>query len=1040
MIKCRMRRGLKAFFLTLAALLVSERLPAQAFRVTGRVTGPSGEGEIGAFVCLKGASGVGALTDAEGSYSLELPSDAGVLRISMLGYVTQEIPVEGRRVINVRLEEDVALLEEVVVIGYGTQQKQFLVGSVSSASSRELLKAPINDVQSMLTGRLAGMTNIQKTGTPGEGNSLLLVRGYTSFNNSSPLVIVDGVPRPMNYVNPADIASVSVLKDAATAAIYGVRGANGVILITTKSGAEGRAHISYNGSLTFTTNTAEPDLLDADEYIYWHNKGRELDGQTPYYTEENLRKMEEMGVLGETDWFDEIFKPCGLTRRHNLSASGGTQRLRYYASLGYMDEDGILKHTDFCRYNIRTSVEAELANNLRFSINMAGTHSQRDWPGLPIRLQSEFSPITQAIYGVPCLKKEYDGLPLGFTNGVYTFNAEAALDTGYQQQSRWIGEMSSRLEYDFGGFKALQGLKAALFFGFDYNHTGDRNLLETYQLYRFDPEAMAVQQMTSLGIADTNFNRSSSMGWNMVLRPSLSYEREFQGRHRLSGLFLFERTSHYGETMTGYKKGFFSTDIVDITMGAEQQVPYVSGGHDHSGMASFAGRLGYAFARKYLVELTLRADGSYKFAPRYRWGYFPSVATGWVLSEEDWFKAEQVDFLKLRASFGILGNDDLSPYTYLPTYRTTGSALIYAWDQHARPAFYSTGYVHEDLTWSRTNTVNFGADFRAFRNRLSIEADVFYKYTSRILENESSASTYAPSLGGYNPIWLNSGRMENGGFDMTLGWTDAFAGGWSYSLKGTLGWARNRILSKKIADNHPSYRAVLGQPIGVKYGYHALGLFQTQEQLDEYPVAPSGHIELGALRYEDVNGDGKIDPAHDYVKIGRSSVPEMTFSLNAEAGWKAFSLSMLFQGAALCSYTLNGEYMNGNTDGTMFTRQFYGGGNALRHLVEGSWRPDHTDAEYPRLRASGNANNAWSSSWWVKDGSYLRLKNLQLSYTLPKEVFRPGRGLDRLRVYFAGTNLFTLSAFKYLDPENPGINNGYYPQQRTFSMGLDITF
>ncbi len=983
----------------------------------------------------------GVNTDINGKFSIELPDEGTYLIFSSIGFEDQKIYLSGRKVLTVIMQQSAEFLDEVVVIGYGMQKKQFVVGSVSSASSGELLKAPTTDVKSMLTGRLAGMTNIQKTGTPGEQNTTTLVRGYTSFNSSAPLVIVDGVPRAMDYVNPSDIESVSVLKDAATAAIYGVRGANGVILITTKSGALGKANISYDGSVTFTTNTAEPDLLTADEYIYWHNKGRELDGQPLYYTPENLAKMKDMGILGETNWLREIFKPYGFNHQHNVSASGGTEKIRYYASIGYMNEDGILKNTNFERFNVRTSIDANLAKNLNFSINMAATHSDRHWPGLDFKSQSEFSPITQAVFGVPCLKKEYNGLPLGYSNGTYTYNAAAALNTGYRKQARWVGEISSKLEYDFSSIQALKGLKASLFFGFDYWHTTDRNLLETYELYKFDPDVMQVQKMTAQGISETNFNRSSSMSWNMLIRPTLTYEREFAGKHNVSALFLFERASSYGETMTGYKKGFFAMDPIDITLGTEHQFPYVTGNHKHSGMASFAGRIGYAYAKKYLIEATLRADGSFKFAPDSRWGYFPSVAVGWVMSEENWLKdVEQIDFLKLRASFGILGNDDLDPYTYLQSYKSTGNSPIYAWDDNARPAFYASGYVHEGLTWSKTNTFNVGVDFRAFQNRFSFEFDWFYKYTSRILENESGGSTYAPSLGGNHPIWMNSGKMDNRGFDMTIGWTDAFASGWSYSFKGTLGWARNRILAKKISDNHPSYRAILGQPMGTKYGFHATGLFQTQEQLNSYPIAPSGHIELGALMYEDIDGDGKIDSDHDYVKIGRSSVPEMTFSLNAEVSWKDISLSALFQGATLCNYTLNGVYNNGNTDGSMFTRQFYGGGNSLRHLVEGSWRPDHTDAKYPRLRASGNANNAWASDWWVKDGSYLRLKNLQLSYSLPKTIFKGGKGIDRLRIYFAGTNLFTISAFKYLDPENPGINNGYYPQQRTFSLGLNLTF
>ena len=1013
---------------------------AQSFKVTGTVTNNQGGAEPGVVVFLETDNTVGAMTDTDGRYSIDLKDKNSTLVFSLLGYKTAVVPVNGRAVLNVVMEPDATALEEVVVVGYGAQRKQFVVGSVSQATSKDLLKAPTSDVQSMLTGRLAGMTNIQKTGTPGEGNNTMLVRGLSTFNNSGPLVIVDGVPRTMNNINPNDIATVSILKDAATAAIYGVQAANGVVLITTKSGQQGKANISYDGSVTFSTNTAVPDLMNAEQYIYWHNKAKEMDGQEPYWTPEKIQKMKDMGVYGETDWFGQIFDDYGMTHQHTVSASGGTDKVKYYASIGMMDEDGILRNTNYSRYNVRASLDAELARNLKFYINVAGNYSNRMWPGLNFKTQSEFSPITQAYYAVPCVASEYQGLPLGFTNGTYTYNSGAALDTGYSNQVSYRGELSSRLEYDFKAIPFLKGLKASVFFGYNYLHTTDRNFLEAYQIYKYDPKSMTVLQQTSLGISDTNFNRSSSLGWNNMLRPQLNYEREF-GKHNVSGLFLFERYYSYGETMTGFKKGFFSDYPVDISTGMSDQPPYVSGSFNHEGMNSFAGRLSYAYAKKYLAELTFRADATYKFAPGKRWGYFPSVALGWVVSEESFLRdVDAIDFLKLRASAGILGSDDTNAFLYMQTYQTTGSTYSYVLDGVASPAFYTSGYVHDNLTWSTTNTYNVGVELRAFDNRLSFEFDWFYKYTKNILEYAGTGS-FAPSLGGNNPSWENSGEVDNRGFDMTINWGDAFANGWSYNITGIVGWSRNRVLKMRISDNHPSYRAVLGEPMGSIYGFNALGLFQTQEEIDNYPTAPSGWLELGAIKYEDINGDGKIDSNHDYVKIGRSSIPEMTFSLNAEVAWKNLSLSVLLQGATLCNYALNGVYNNGNTDGTMFTRQFYGGGNSLLHLVENSWRPDNTDARYPRLAASTNANNAWASSWWIIDGSYLRVKNVQLSYSLPEKLLNgKSGGIDGIRLYVAGTNLFTFSEYKYLDPENPGINNGYYPQQRTFSLGLNLTF
>lgn len=845
---------------------------------------------------------------------------------------------------------------------------------------------------------------------------------------------------PFNNLNPNDIASVSVLKDAATAAIYGVRGANGVILVTTKSGSQGFASISYDGSVTFTQNTAMPKMLNAEDYIYWHNKARELDNLAPYWTPENLARMEQMGILGDTDWLSKIYKKFGLTHQHNISVSGGTDKVKYYSSVGLMNQDGILRNTDFKRYNMRGNVDAKITRNLTFAINMSVAHTERNWPGLSISPQSEFSPVTQAFYALPLLKETYEGKPLGYTNGSYTYTPLAALeDAGYQNQRTWTFDSTARLEYDFGSIKALQGLKASIFMGYNVGSTLDYNYLRKYSLYKFDPRSFTVTETIAQGIPESNFNKSNSLGWSMTIRPQINYEREF-GKHSVSALFFFERRKSYDDTMTGYKTGYYADFPIDLSMGLVNQSPYTTGSHSYTGSAGFAGRISYAYDKKYLLEVTMRADGSYKFAPKNRWGYFPSVAVGWVMSEEAFFKRAlpKIEYFKLRASYGVLGSDDTSPYLYMQSFFSTAPGFTCVIGGQPQSAYYTGGYIHDNLTWSRTHTYNFGMELRAFQGKLGIEFDWFYKLTSRILESDSGG-TYAPSLGGNNPAWLNSGRVDNRGFELTLRHANSFRNGWSYALTGNLSWARNRVLSRRIADNHPSYRAILGEPLGSIYGFQALGLFQTQEQVDNYPTAPSGWAGLGEIMYKDIDGDGKIDRDHDYVKIGRSTTPEMSFSLNMDVAWKNISLSVLWQGVALCDYQLSGLYGNGHTDNTMYTRPFYGDGNAAYYLVENSWRPDHTNAEYPRLHAITNSNNANASTWWIRNGAYLRLKDVRLSYALPKKLLSK-IGIERTSIYIAGTNLLTFSAFKYIDPENPGINNGYYPQQRTYSIGLNLTF
>ncbi|MBP5488629.1 MAG: TonB-dependent receptor [Bacteroidales bacterium] len=1036
-------KRLKFSVAVLALFLLTSQALAQV-QVTGKVTSAAGP-EPGVIVFVKGNSGGGTMTDADGSYFITVKGPDEILVYSLMGYKEKEVKVGNRTRIDVVLEEDENVLQEVLVVGYGTQKKEFVVGSVSQVDSKDLLKAPNTNVSTMLTGRLAGMTAVQTTGIPGGDAASLLVRGTSTFNDSSPLILVDGVERSMAYINPNDIESVSILKDAATAAIYGVRGANGVILVTTKGGTRGKAQIVYDGSASFDTNTVTPDLLNAEEYIYWHNKAREMDNQTLFWTEERIASLKERGLYAETDNWALIYKPYGFTQQHNLSASGGTDKFRYFTSVGYMNQQGILKNTSLERYNVRANIDAQLSKGLHYNVNLSAANSERIWPGLSMRSsngswQGEFSPLRQACYAIPILATEYNGLPLGYTNGTYTYTPLAALNTGFQTENRWMAELRSNLDYDFTALDidVLKGLKAGVNVAYNFDYTLNRNYLESFQLMQYSATTDDVAQKTSLGIGENNFNKSHSMGYNLTVRPQVTYERDL-GKHHISGLFFVERYTYHGDTMTGYKTGFADGSPVDLNLGQTYTSTPVSGGYSDSGRVGAAGRLSYAFAKKYLAEATLRADASYKFDPKNRWGYFPSVALGWVLTEEDWMKdVSWLNFMKLRASAGILGRDDTEAYLYMQTYRSTSPNTTLYIGGSPTSIYYTSNYVYNDLTWSRTNTYNVGYEARAFGNRLSVELDVFYKFTSRILEYDSTGY-YAPSLGGNNPEWMNTGKVDNRGFDMTVSWGDAFASGWSYTVKGIVGWSRNRLISRRLSDSYPSYRAQLGQPMGSYYGFHALGLYQTQDEVDQAPSAPTGYNEVGAIKYQDVNGDGKISSTEDFVKIGRSSTPEMTFSLDFNVAYKGLSLSVLMQGATLCDYVLCGTWANGNMDNTMYTRAFYGGGNTLRYLVEDAWTPEHTNAHYPRLSASTNANNAWLSDWWVRDGSYLRVKNAQLAYDFPANWFEK-MPVSAVRVFLAGTNLLTFSAFKYIDPENPGINNGYYPQQRTLILGTKVTF
>ena len=1008
--------------------------------VTGTVFDGNMEPLIGASVRVKGNNTVGTVTNVDGQFSLNVQNLQATLVISYIGYVTQEMPLKGRAKIVVKMAEDAKAIDEVVVIGYGTQKKGHLTGSVSSVNSKELLKAPMQNVSNLLTGKVSGLTSIQSSGKPGADGTALYVRGLKSFSNNGPMIIVDGVSRPMDYVNPNDIESISVLKDA-SAAIYGVQGANGVILITTKSGDKGPAKITYDGSVTLTRNTAMPDFLNAADYMYWHNKAREMDGLTPLWTADIQNKVltnDPNSIWGETDWLDKIFR-TGATQQHNLAASGGNEKVRYYTSVGYMNQDGTLKNTSYTRYNVRANLDIQVAKNLRFSTNLAGNRADRDWPGTAIENQGEFNPIRQAIQTIPIIKSEFNGLPTAWMGSSYYVNGYAALmNSGYKRLTRWSFDSNYKLEYDFSGLTdVLKGLTASVYAAYNYSNTVNSDFDRYYELYY-------VNRNMDQGIAgasgfskDCGYAKSSSWGDKWLLRPQVYYSRDFD-KHHVAGLLFYEAQKSYSNTMTGTKRGYYSDDPVDLSLGTIFPEKPVSGSYSYVSQVSWAGRFNYAYDQKYLAEFAFRRDGSYVFAPENRWGFFPSASLGWVVSQEDFFSdiTPVMDYLKIRASYGESGNDNVTPYLYNSTFAISNNSMVLGNAPIAQ--FYSKNpYIYRNLTWATTQNYNVGVEFNLWNRMLGVEIDLFYQLTKDILESKSGS--YPTSLGGYYPSYQNTGKVDNKGIELTLRHSNNIGKDWSYNVTGNFSFARNRILSKALTDNYPNYRAVLGQPMNARYGYIATGLFQTQEEIDNYPAAPSGSLHLGDIKYRDINGDGLINAQHDYVKIGYGAIPEINFSLNMEVNYKSFYLSMLWQGVTHCDYELSGVYETGVTSSTVYTNPFGDGGNAAYYLVENSWTPENPNAKYPRLSTVPNGNNAWRSSKWVVNGEYLRLKNLNIGYTVPERVLR-NTPFSRINIYLAGTNLATFSHFKYVDPESPSVSNGYYPQQATYSLGLNVTF
>ncbi|SHF39320.1 TonB-linked outer membrane protein, SusC/RagA family [Mariniphaga anaerophila] len=1008
--------------------------------ITGKITDASGQPLPGVTVAIKGTTH-GTVTNAEGDYSLvNIPSQT-TLVFSFVGMKTQEITVDGKTNINVVMEEESIGVDEVVVVGYGIQKKAHVTGSVAQISSEELMKAPKANVSSMLTGKLPGLISRQTSGQPGSDQSTIIIRGFGTFNDSSPLILVDGVERNFNTIDPNDIKSVSILKDAAAAAVYGVRAAHGVVLITTKRGsANKKATISYDGSFSFSTNTRFPKFLNGVDYAYWHNKARELDGETGYFDESDIEKIangDPDGVLGNTDWLGSLFKDYGGTWRHNISATGGNEKVQYYVAGGVWDQSGIIPNTEYKRYNLRSNIDMDITKDIKLALNVSGRKENTINPGFSIAPNNEFSPITQAIRALPVIPREYNGLPTATGDGAATFNAvAAATQSGFNKIDRYIFESSASIQYSV---PFVEGLNVKFFFAYDQDFHEQRNFLDTYNVAKYTPATGKYVVSRAYGTSEySSLFQSASNGSRLLTRPSVEYNKKF-GNHNFGALFLYEYNEGNGSSFQAQRRRFLLNAIPELSFAQEDVPNSIRGESSETQVAGYVTRLNYGFADKYLFEFAGRYDGSYKFHEDYRWGFFPSVSLGWVLSEENFFKDAfpNVDRLKIRASAGELGRDNIDAFLYKRFFNLTDTPA-YAFGETVSPQYvlYSTNSVPSyNLTWEKTRTVNGGVDFVAWKGLLSFEFDAFYKYTHDILQEVGGL--YPPSIANNFQTIENSGAVAAKGMELLLGHQNSI-GKLHYNLSGNVSWARNKVLERTQQANIPSWQNIIGQPIGGIYGFHATGLYQTEEQLINRPTGPGGVQRLGDLMYEDLNGDGKID-YYDQKRIARSSIPEMVYSLSGDLQWKGFDASFQLQGAAICDVIISGLYPNGVMDQTEFARAFYGGGNSPYYLVENSWTPENTNARYPRLGEAWNGNNGWTSDWWVVDGSYLRLKQLTLGYTVPKRIAST-MNMERLRVYVSGTNLLTWDHLDFMDPEMPSNTNGYYPQQKTFDIGVNVTF
>ena len=1019
--------------------------------ISGTVTDERGNPLVGVTVVVE-STHRGTTTDAQGRYSI-LASKGDKLEFSFIGVVSRtEIVGGGRTTLDVVLKEDVAHIDEVVVVGFGQQRRGDITTAVSAIDGKDLQRAPMSNISQGLAGRLTGLISVQNSGQPGADQASLTIRAA----RSGILYIVDGVPRSINDIDPNDVASVSLLKDGAAAAVYGLEAAGGVMVITTKKGAKNSPFsITYKGSYGGSFNANFPEFLDGPGYAYWYNKALELDGMEPAFTQQQVEYMRQ-GIKGwgNTNWVNEIFG-TGTTQQHSVTSTGGSDRVNYFASLGYMDQTGNVANFNYTRYNLRSNIDAQITRSLKFTLGVSGSIGDNKTPGFSSGGAGTAGDYwgniaQQAAHAMPFIPKELDGLPTGSVNGWGNVVSPIAgtEQSGFNKSQTVAIQTNAALEWELPWVK---GLKLKAMGSYDRSTTTSKILATPFDVMAVVRPNSSTDQLQYNRVVDMRSSSSITLTeglsqWRRITsQVSAAYANTFCEKHHIDLLALLETRDYKTNSFSASGRDLPFSQLPELSQAVSPAASPISGSSNANRRAGFVFRGQYNYADKYLVEFSGRYDGSYKFSGNVsgkRWGFFPSASFGWRLSEEEFFASARktVDNLKIRASFGSLGSDSASSaYAYLSTFGNQTSYPSAVFGGVGQNGIQTSVVANPLLTWERTHSYNLGFDLTMWGGKLGIEFDTFYNYIFDILGSNSGGKP--GSMGGYYPTYVNNNAQDVRGVDVKLTHFNRIGKDFTYGITVNMTWAKDRWLRYGDDPNVPDYQKHVGKSRSMTLGMIADGLFQSEEEIDNSPWFTGNRPRVGDIKYVDVNGDGVISYAQDRAYIGRGQRPQFNGSVNLNAAWKGLEFDILFVGAAICDVSLTGTYYNGNDDDTVFTRPFKTNGNSPRFLVENSWTPENTNAQYPRLSVTPpNSNNSYASSFWFRDGKYLRLKSIHLGYSLPQKWMNKIK-MQKIKVYVEGNNLVTWSGLpEGYDPEAPTVTNGYYPQQRTVVGGLEITF
>ncbi len=989
----------------------TELAPAQQHEIKGNVTDSNGAPLPGASVVEKGTTN-GVQTDFDGNFTLSVANANVTLVISYMGFTTKEIAVNGQSTINLQLEESASALDEVVIVGYGTQKKVNLTGSVATVSGETLESRPITSVSAALAGLLPGVSVNQQTGRPGADGASIRIRGTGTLNQASPMVLIDGVEGSLNDVQANDIASISVLKDAASAAIYGSKAANGVILITTKSGKSGEPTVSYTTDVGWQRPTELPEYLGSYDYARLYNEALVNNGKSPKFTDNDIelfRNGTDPFGHPDTDWQDLLYQGSGFLITNNVGVSGGSEFTKYRASINHQKQEGIILYTGKNEYNGRVNLTVTPKKWLTTNMNLSYTQMDREEPNNAYVGGGLDQIIRQANRIAPWIPyKNEDGTYGTISDG----NPIAWMDMGPQ------------INYLRKTFVGIGSIQADIFEGFNIKALiSHRNLNEANSEMNKENQYNPNKYHGPTKLSEV-INTSTRNTFDLTA----NYFNTFNDVHNLAVLAGYHSESYNFKQTTAYRENFPSTELPNLNAGSSSGMRN-SGYTRELNMVSFFGRINYDYMGRYLFEANVRSDASSRFAEDNRVGVFPSFSAGWRISEEPFFENAKntINDLKVRASWGQLGNQD-ALNDYYPTIPTLGLGADYPFNSTIQPGAAVSSAKNAALIWEKTITYGIGVDARLF-SKIDVTIDLYKKLTEGIIMEVPAPNEFA--LGGF---FDNVGKLDNKGIEVSANYRDTF-GEVDFSFGGNVAYNKNELVQLAGTNQLIGGRQIrrLGESLDSWYGYKTDGLHQSQADIDAYPsnTIYGNQIKPGDLRYVDSNGDGQVD-ADDRVLLGNST-PNFNFGFNMSVGFMNFDLQALFQGA-----TGGKGYMDFDAVGAV-----NGDGQKPSAIWLDRWTPENTNTSVPRLIDGINGPSMpqnSTTSYWLRSTDYLRMKNLQLGYTIPSETL-DNWGIKKLRFYYSAQNLFTVSNYlKGWDPEAPSGRGSSYPVVMTNSLGVNLTF